>query len=113
MPQYCPVCFGEYKDTVTVCPKDSASLSSKKLPTSDRFIDVYAARDELEGGHILTLLEEEGISAHQADIGISQIPSLGDNRFIIAAARGSIKQAKLVIEQARKDGVISQKGIFL
>lgn len=113
MPKYCPTCLGEFKDTVKMCPSDGAALSDKRLPTSERYIDVYAASDALEAERIITVLEEEGIVAHESSSGVSQIPSLGDNRFIIAVLRGSIKQSKAVIEQARQDGVISANGIFL
>jgi hypothetical protein len=113
MPKYCPTCLGEFKDTVKTCPKDQAVLSDKKLAVSDRLIDVYVASDEMEAERIMALLEEEGILATESSSGISQLPTIGDSRFIIAVQRGSIKQSKSVIEQARHDGVVSLKGVFI
>jgi hypothetical protein len=58
-------------------------------------------------------LKEDGVLASFSPSGISQMPNIGDNRYIIAVQRGHIKQAKEIIEEARRDNVISTKGIFL
>lgn len=113
MPKYCPVCCGEYKDSVKVCPKDGEALSDKKPPLSDRFIDIYAASDTIEAERIVAFLAQAGILVKEAELGISQLPTLADKHSVIAVQRGHIKESKALIEAARKDGVISSQGIFL
>jgi len=113
MSKYCPVCCGEYKDAIKTCPKDGAVLNDKKPPLSDRFIDIYAASDTIEAERIVAFLAEAGILVREAELNLSQLPTLADKRSIIAVQRGHIKDSKALIEEARKDGVISLQGIFL
>ena len=112
MPKYCPVCIGEYQDTVKECPKDKSMLVTKKPVSYERLVSFYLANDEVEAEHIIALLNDEGIMASESVTGISQLPVASDKQIIIAVIRDEVKRASQLIEQARRDGIISQNGSF-
>jgi len=113
MTKYCPACFGEFKDNVSICPEDKIELTHKKPAEFDKLVDVYAASGEIEAERIITFLRDKGIDARESTKGISQLPVTGEMGFCIAVFRNEAKRAKEIIKQARKDGVISENGNFL
>ena len=113
MPKYCPVCLGEFKDSVIMCPKDQTSLVTDKPAAIEKLVDIYAASDEIEAERIIVFLREEGLLARQYRSGISQLPSVSDDRHIVSVLKDNRSQARGLIEQARSDGVISNNGTFL
>lgn len=113
MPKYCPACLGEFETTITVCPKDQVALTTKKPPSFHQLIDIYTASDEIEAERLVTFLQSEGIVVHESTSGISQLPVVSDTRIYITVLKEMAKKAKALIEQARKDGVISTNGTFL
>jgi hypothetical protein len=112
MPKYCPVCLGEYQDNIKECPKDKSLLLIKKPSSYERLVNCYLASNEIEAEHIISLLNDEGIVARVSTTGISQVPVASEQQFVIAVIKEEIKRAKLLIEQARRDGIISQNGSF-
>jgi hypothetical protein len=113
MSKYCPICLGEYQDKIMRCPKHDINLVTKKPEDSERFIDIYAATDELEALRIMSLLEEEGIEAHKYLSGVSQFPALSSSAYVVAVINKKINEAKSIIEHAREDNIISKAGVFL
>lgn len=113
MPKYCPICFGEFKEQMTVCPKDKANLVDAKPVEIERLLDIYAASNEIEAERIIAILEDEGIFATESQTGISQLPVSSDTRYIIAVFKENAMAAKKHLEQARKDQVISENGGFI
>ncbi len=113
MSKYCPTCLGEFTDQITTCPVDKVPLTSKKPAAVEELVDVYAASDIIEAELILEILDEHGVFAVELSEGISQIPVVSDDQFIISVKKENLKMAKKIIEDARADGAISDNGSFL
>ncbi len=113
MSKYCPICLGEYKDSIKTCPKDHAQLVTTKPEMFERLVDVYAADGEVEAELIISLLKDEGIFARESVSGISQIPVVSDTKFAIAVLQEDTKRAKEFLEQARRDGILPTTGAFI
>jgi hypothetical protein len=114
MPKYCPTCASEYTDKITSCPTCKETLVNKKPKASkDFFVDFYAAADEIEAERLIAYLESIGIAGQEAVAGMSQIPAVSDTRFIVSVPKTMLKQAREAVEQARRDHIISQDGLFL
>lgn len=114
MPKYCPVCQSEYKDDLILCPNDKKTLEkqpSRKPAHKNRAI--FQTTDQIEQERIVEILEERGILAIISVQGISQIPSISETRFVMEVPEEKAKEAKEIIEQAIKDGVIGDLGIFI
>lgn len=112
MPRFCPSCFSEFTDEYTICPQDEQILVVKK-PEVEALVDLYAAVDILDAERIVELFLDEGILAHEITEGISQMPVSNEIRFIISVKKDAFPKAKILIEQAQVDGVISKDGSFL
>lgn len=113
MSKYCPVCFSEFKEAVKTCPKDHVELLHSKPTEIERFVDIFAASNEIEAERVVAFLHDAKIAGKYAKSGISQMPVVSDTAFIISVAKEHAKKAKTLIESARKDGVISDNGNFL
>lgn len=112
MSHYCPKCLAEYRDDIPTCPRDKSRLTKTKPASYERLVDFYAASDEMEAEHLISLLAEENIIARESPTGISQLPVASDTHFVIAVLREDLARAKAFVEQARRDEVISAKGSF-
>lgn len=112
MSKYCPICKGEFQNNLSMCPSDQTKLVDELLD-DDLLIDLYFAKDEIEAERIVSLLRSEGMKADQSRGGISQLPTASDKVFVILVAKSSYKEARMLIEQARHDQVISSLGNFM
>ncbi|OPZ23694.1 MAG: hypothetical protein BWZ03_00416 [bacterium ADurb.BinA186] len=112
MSKYCPACKGEFHDGVQLCPKDQVILVAH-LEEDDVLVDFYLAKDEIEAERIGSFLRSEGIYAHESDTGISQVPVVSDEHFVILVLKSERAEARKLIEQARKDHIISTEGSFI
>ncbi len=112
MSKYCPACKSEFQDDVKICPDDQSKLVSR-LGAEDLPLDIYLAQDEIEAERIVTYLRSEGIDCERSVTGVSQLPAAGDNHFVISVPESKRAEAKICLEQARRDQVISKSGIFL
>jgi hypothetical protein len=79
----------------------------------ERFVDIYAASNEIEAERIIAFLHDQKIASNYAKAGISQLPVASDTAFIISVAKAQAKSAKTLIKRAREDNVISDDGNFL
>ena len=114
MAKFCPKCCDEFKDNVDICPVDKVKLKEK--PCKDEeviFVDIYAAKDEIEAERITAFLKKDGVVARELSEGISQLPVSSDIRYVLAVAKSDALKARRIIENARNDGVISDDGNFL
>ncbi len=112
MSKYCPVCKSEFRDNLSICPSDETKLVDELLE-DDLLIDIYLAKDEIEAERIVSLLLSEGIRCQENRSGISQLPGVGDEVYAIMVAKSSYKEARMLLEQARHDQVISTFGSFI
>lgn len=112
MSKFCPICKGEFHNNLNICPSDQAKLVDELLD-DEILIDIYLAKDEIEAERIVSLLRSEGMKAEENRGGISQLPTVGDRVFVIMVAKSSYKEARMLIEQARHDQVISSFGNFM
>lgn len=115
MSKYCPICQGEFKKGIKVCPTDHIELLSKTAAAerTESLVNIYAAENEIEGERIRAFLADDGIAGQESVTGIAQMPVASDKRFIIAVPQSDEKAARKLIERARKDKVISTNGSFL
>jgi len=114
MAKYCPKCAGEFEGDFSECPSDSTKLVDQKPEGGTvRYIDIYSARGEIEAERIVNFLRAEGVDARENINEISQLPSSVETRYLISVVQGQEKNAKLRIEQAREDGIISKLGSFI
>lgn len=114
MSKYCPICEGEFKKGIKVCPVDHIQLLDKPVVESTNyFIDIYAAENEFEGERIRAFLTDKGISSQETQEGIAQMPVASDSQFIIAVPKSDAEKARRLIEEARLDQVITSNGSFL
>lgn len=113
MSKYCPICLGEYKEHVEVCPKDGEPTTNVRPKEFERLVDLYDASDEMEAEHIIALLRDNQLVAKYSRAGISQMPVASDDKFIICVVKENKSEAKKLIERARTDGIISHNGSFL
>jgi hypothetical protein len=114
MPKFCPICEAEFQENQTTCPKDKVPLSKKiAKPHDDYYVDLYAARDEIEVERIITFLRSEGLDCKETLQGMSQLPFLGDEMHLLSVRKSQAKKAESLINKAREDNVISRQGRFL
>lgn len=113
MSKYCPICLGEYKNTISRCPKDNVDLLSTKPDLIEHLIDFYAAANDIEAINILAMLKEEDIKAEKYLSSISQFPTIGDYVYLIAVCSNDLEKANNIIKTAQEDGAISKNGIFI
>lgn len=115
MSKYCPICQGEFKKGIKVCPTDHIELLSKKDASekTEILVDIYAAENEIEGERIRAFLADDGIVGQESATGIAQMPVASDNRYVIGVPQSDERKARKLIERARKDKVISTNGSFL
>lgn len=114
MSKYCPVCQGEFKKGIKICPIDHVELLTKPVKDeTEMLVDIYAAENEIEGERIRAFLADDGIMAHDSMTGIAQLPVLSDTRYIIAVLKSDEERARKIVERARKDKVITSNGTFL
>jgi hypothetical protein len=112
MSKYCPACKSEFHDGIKICPSDNENLVDH-LDDDDLLVDIYLAKDEIEAERIISYLRSEGINCQESDTGISQLPAAGDKGFVILVAKSQRAEAKVFLEEARRDQVISSSGTFL
>ncbi len=115
MTKYCPICASEYLDSVTHCVDDGTRLTKEKPKTSyeTAAYDIYAAANDIEAERIITLLNSEGVPATYYQSNVSSLPSDASKHFIITTPAKSRNVALALIQNARKDGVISDTGMFI
>jgi hypothetical protein len=113
MSKYCPVCFSEFQEALKTCPNDNVELLHNKRKEIERFVDIYAASNEIEAERIIAFLHDAKIDSKYAKSGISQMPVVSDTAFVVFVAKEHVKKAKALIEHARDDGVISDNGNFI
>jgi hypothetical protein len=113
MPKYCSHCLSEFREKVEKCPKDGTALTDKKPKAFERLVDFYAASDEMEAEHIVAMLRGEGVVTAVSFSGVSQLPAMSDRRFFVVVLKDDVKKARFLVEQARKDEVISKQGSFI
>lgn len=113
MAKYCPICFGEFIDTVKICPNDAQGLVSDKPKEVSKLSDVYIAASEIEAERIVAFLQSDDIAAKYYQRGISQFPVIGENVHVVVVAKEHADKAKDIISKSISDEVISDDGSFL
>ena len=94
MTKYCPVCLGEFKEKIDICPTDNVHLVEKKPENFEQLVDIYAASGEIEAERIISFLRDKGIDARESISNISQIPVVSDGHLLISVLREQAKYAK-------------------
>ena len=112
---HCPICSCEYQNSIKICPDDGGLLTLHRPPTNvtSFTVDIYAAANEIEAERIISFLKDESIEATHQQSGISQLPSISNNRFLITVSTPSKEKALRLLTSARHDGIITTSGIFL
>jgi hypothetical protein len=114
MTRYCPTCKSEFRTQLSHCPDDKTQLVPKAAHEKNLVLsDIYAAANEVEAERIIAFLVPKGIAAEIFRRGIAQMPMAGDNHYLIAVDKAHIAHSKRLIENARKDHIISSDGFFL
>jgi hypothetical protein len=112
MSRYCPTCLSEFGDEVGICPTHHEHLLKKRPESVKVLVELFAASNIMEAERIVDILANHHILARESTNAISQLPA-NDAHFVVCVEKEKIAQAKKLIEQAQKDGVISKDGAFL
>jgi hypothetical protein len=113
MAKYCPKCCDEFKNNLDVCPVDKVKLMNKPCKKDGEvYVDIYAAKGEIEAERIIAFLADDNIVPRELPEGMAQLPA-SDIRYVLTVLEQDAKRARRLIEDARKDGVISKDGDFL
>jgi len=114
MTRYCPTCKSEFKQQLSRCPDDGSPLMAKPAREKHYVLkDIYAAANEIEAERIAAFLAEDGVIAEIFRRGVAQLPMTGDTHYLIAVDKEHAVHARRLIENARKDHIISANGFFL
>ena len=76
-------------------------------------VEIYAAAGALEADRIVLLLDEEGIEAIARETTMSSFPSTFEGSHLILVRDAQKAQARVLLENARRDGAIGETGAFL
>ena len=74
-------------------------------------VEIYAAASQIEGDRLVLLLEEDGVEALARATTSSSFPTASAHLILVRA--GDRQKAKKTIEDARREGVISDGGEWL
>jgi hypothetical protein len=114
---FCPKCKSEYRAGVTHCADDGEALIDAAPDSLDAvsLVEVYAAYRVIEADRIRSLLEDEGIACFSRGLRRAGFPTGAGSEAPTRIAVPLEKAARAVelIEQARKDEIVSPDGAFL
>lgn len=114
MAKYCPTCASEYLDTISVCPDDNTPLSNVPVDVSEKIlIDLYTVADIIEAERIVAFLRDAGIEAVWNETQVAPVPATANTYFSVAVLLEHKKAAIALLQNAQKDGVISENGYFV
>ena len=83
-------------------------------PRFEDIVEIYGASSQLEADRIVLLLEDEGVEAIARATSMStSFPSPAEAHYLVCVRDPQKQQARTLIEEARRDGVISEHGAFL
>lgn len=117
---YCPECRSEYKDEITICADDGATLvttlaAASAAPNDEPFVEIFAtsnledietARQLLSGAAIDFFVRPLRDAAFPTAIGTD-----GEQRVAVPQSKQS--QAVALLREAKQDGAVSTDAALL
>jgi hypothetical protein len=114
---FCPKCKSEYRAGVTHCADDGELLVDARPEDLDavNLVEVYAAYRVIEADRISALLEDDGVPCFTRGLRRAGFPTGAGSEAPtrIAVPQEQAARAVELIEQARRDEIVSPDGAFL
>lgn len=115
MKNYCPTCDAEYQKNISLCPTCGLKLLKSSPGSPPRVVghEIYGAADQLEEERIIADLKGLGLRVVEEELHISQLPTIGDRRYVIIVHPADQGEVLKRIKQLRHDAIISDQGSFI